>query len=245
MDRIRSLTVALFGACCLLGETSHGAEPVKPRLDRNGDELPDGALARYGTMRLHHATLVVNVAFSRDGKQLVSISDEDKAVRVWEVPSGKLLFRVPVQKDEAPLAAAFGPDGTLFVVGEAPAFSAWDLKKGRRLFAKERDDAGCAVIGSPDGKTLAVGLESGATVLLDSATGEEKAVLEAPADAGMIVQLTFTPDGSRLAVGYDDGMVRLWDVGQKSACIRCRRKRARKAFSVGPASLRMAGCWSC
>ncbi len=215
-SRRLSLTLALMGAVGILPRLDLRAEPVKPRTDLHGDLLPDGAVARYGTLRLRHATPVSHLAFSRDGKQLASVGEEDKSVRVWEIPSGKLLTRVAVRKEESPRAAAFGPDGTLFVLGSDPTCSAWDLKNGRRLFAKDLEDQGNTAAWAPDGKTLAVGLVSGKTVLLDAATGAEVARLEptAPEEQG-VTHLVFTPDGTKLAVGHADGMARLWDVGMK------------------------------
>jgi WD40 repeat protein len=215
-SRRLSLAMALLAAACVFPRNDGRTEAPKPRTDIHGDPLPDGAVARYGSLRLRHAVAVTGVAFSPDGKLLVSVADEDKSVRVWDVTAGKLVTRVAVSKDSTPETAAFGRDGTLYLVGEAPACVAWDLKKGRRVFTKEVEDIGTAAVCSPDGKTLALGLDSGKTLLLDAATGAEKAALEpAAADEDAVTHLEFTPDGTKLAVGHGDGMVRLWDVAGK------------------------------
>src|SRR4029077_3147331 len=62
----------------------------KPRLDLQGDPLPDGALARLGTVRWRHGNQVIAVAFSPDGNTLASGS-MDEAIHLSDVRTGKLL----------------------------------------------------------------------------------------------------------------------------------------------------------
>src|SRR5947209_20521665 len=71
--------------------------------DRYGDLLPDGAIARLGTVRLWHHD-ADQLAFSGDGKMLVS--GGPRSIRLWAVPNGQLLHR---WDEGGPLALA--PDG--------------------------------------------------------------------------------------------------------------------------------------
>src|SRR5262249_61542610 len=59
-------------------------------VDRQGDPLPPGALARLGTLRLRHGGQVYAVAYSPDGKILAS-GARDKVIRLWDTTTRKEL----------------------------------------------------------------------------------------------------------------------------------------------------------
>ena len=67
--------------------------PPAVALDRFGDPLPDGALARLDTGGLRHPG-ARQVIFGPDGKTLFS-TGADRVVRRWEVASGKFIGRSP------------------------------------------------------------------------------------------------------------------------------------------------------
>src|SRR5260370_11483489 len=48
------------------------APPKAARTDRYGDPLPEGAIARMGTLRFRHPTGVRSICISNDAKTLVS-----------------------------------------------------------------------------------------------------------------------------------------------------------------------------
>jgi WD40 repeat protein len=87
-------------------------EPAK--LDRLGDPLPQGALARLGTTRLRHKGSVLALAFSADSSVLATTGMDD-TVCVWQVSSGKKLLERKVQdyKLNSLDSIAISPDGKL------------------------------------------------------------------------------------------------------------------------------------
>src|SRR5690348_5400442 len=80
------------------------------------EPLPEGAVVRLGSNAFRHDHTVSALAFSADGKRLVSAS-WDKTARVWEVASGRELARFAGHKDGAS-AVAISPDGTLCASGD-------------------------------------------------------------------------------------------------------------------------------
>jgi hypothetical protein len=82
--------------CLVAGLTNlpavHGEEAKKPRTDLYGDPLPLGAVMRLGTIQLRHPRhRGIAVAFSRDGKHLISCGGYE--VRVWDAGTGRLVRR--------------------------------------------------------------------------------------------------------------------------------------------------------
>jgi WD40 repeat protein len=83
----------------------HAQDGRGQRLDRFGDPLPAGALARLGTVRFHHASCS---AYSPDG-MIVATADSDAAY-LWDAASGKLLRELPVE-ERRPAGLIFSHDG--------------------------------------------------------------------------------------------------------------------------------------
>src|SRR5262249_61515555 len=60
----------------------------EPLMDRNGDPLPEGTVARFGSSRLLHGG-VRHVEFAPDGKSLATSGGD--GARLWDVATGKEL----------------------------------------------------------------------------------------------------------------------------------------------------------
>jgi WD40 repeat protein len=197
---------------------------------RAQDTAPEGG-GPEGCVRLvrepgGHAALPWALAFTPDGKKLVSVGD-DRTVQVWDVASGERLGVIrpptgvdgqggPVQHDVG-TQLVMDPKGqrvafcvaaknavgsavkTIFVCSLATGQAQVLRHSGPRAFA-------------PDGKSLAVG-EGHDVVLVDIATDtpQLKATL-LPANAKNAVgNLAYSPDGKTLAVIASDARVFLLD----------------------------------
>src|SRR5689334_395502 len=83
------LFLALLTVPAAFGDAPKVCEPM--RLDRYGDPLPHGVVARLGTERLTLNNAIFT--FSPDGRRLAA-HDNNRQLRVWEVDSGKEVLRL-------------------------------------------------------------------------------------------------------------------------------------------------------
>jgi WD40 repeat protein len=163
------------------------AEAAQAAKDAFDDPLPDGAVARLGTVRWRHAGPTTLAAFLPGGNTVLS-AGADRTVRVWEYPSGKELRRIGPAASDNP--AGPGMARSSLLSGFSPSLSA-------------------------DSKTLAACFEGNVIRLFDVATGKEWKTFKAgPGPVGLaesVRSLALSPDGRRLALLTVDGSGRVLD----------------------------------
>jgi RNA polymerase sigma factor (sigma-70 family) len=193
--------------------TAKRMEPV--RTDRYGDPLPPGAIARMGTVRFRHGSTVTGLAFTTDGKTLISGS-YDKTVRLWDVTTGRELRRLPALQGSV-IDFCMSRDRKTFAAVDTGTLYLGDVPAGRITLPqpRSRELPTCAAL-SADGKLLAAGcwdaFGTGAITvrLWDTATGK---MLHAIAGhRSKVTRAAFAPDGKSLVTGGEDGALRVWDV---------------------------------
>jgi WD40 repeat protein len=196
------------------------AGPSGP-VDRAGDPLPPGAVARLGTTRFRHGSAIRQVAYTPDGEILTTLGD-DGVIRLWDAATGAEIRRLA----EAPVRTsgfALAPGGRTLITAsrEDCLVRVWDVASGRPV--RGISDHGVAaevVAASPDGRRLAVGGRDG-IMLADPTTGRLVRRIEGhPYGSGFLL---FTPDGRSLISGGRDaarwtgggmaieGSIRSWD----------------------------------
>jgi WD40 repeat protein len=83
-----------------------------------------------------HKGPIETVAFSADGKRLVSAANGDPGVFLWETATGRLLRRFG---DEPFLRPAFSPDGKYVAAIRRGTFHVWDAATGREVWHQGGD----------------------------------------------------------------------------------------------------------
>jgi RNA polymerase sigma factor (sigma-70 family) len=203
------------------------------RTDRHGDALPEGALARLGTVRFRLGNGISGMALAPDGKTAVSVGGNG-LLQFWEIPTGKERRRIEWERGGGGRVVAYSPDSRLVASVRDPAqLHLWEAGTGQELaqLGLPMQFIQCLAF-SPDGNTLAAGggrYSLGAQPVSDSVVGLWKwdganlqRLWEARPDHEARVQggkfqaircLAFSPDGRHLTTGgLKTGSVRIWDV---------------------------------
>jgi WD40 repeat protein len=156
-----------------------------------------------------HLLSVTALAFSPDGKRLVTCGSDDSA-RIWDVATGDCLRTLDHGADAN--CGCFSPDGTLIATGAADGnVRIWDVEEGRPPVVLDGGEVGVLAVGfSPDGKLVASGDGSGAIRIWDSSSHALKTSLDG--HRGSVSCLAFSPQSGRLASSGGDKIIRLWEV---------------------------------
>jgi WD40 repeat protein len=176
------------------------------RLDRYGDPLPPGAIARLGTVRFRHGPVTNTVAFAAGGKVLASSGSLGHCVCLWDAATGLPLHRLAFYQVSYHLAVS--PDGKTVLTDSLVLIDVATGKELRRLMPVP--NTAYRVFFSPDGKVVA-GVDSGGrleVILWEAATGDELMRLK---ETGAYTA-AFSPDGKTLASAGKDKTIRLWNV---------------------------------
>ncbi len=157
-----------------------------------------------------HALAVTSVAFSADGKLLVSAGN-DKIVSLWDVASSRLV-RTFEGHTLGILAVALSPDGHRMVSGGRDKLAQiWDLSNGQSVFIlKGHEGLITSLAYSTDGKRIASASADRTIKIWDAASGALLQTLEGHTDT--VSSVAFTPDGKRLLSGSVDLTLKLWDL---------------------------------
>jgi WD40 repeat protein len=203
------LSALVLGLCWLTHAV--GAQ-VEVRKDLHGDPLPPGAISRLGTNLLCAAADIGALAFSPDGKLLLSRSKDE--VQAWDVSTGKLLRhrRQPFHTGDV---LAFSTDGKWFATSGTlfPAVCLWSTEEmSPWAFPLGKETPTCMQF-APQGSALAVGTGRGQLYIADATTGAGLSAV-GKLSAG-VTCLAWLPDGKTLVAADQDGTVWFWDPAAK------------------------------
>jgi WD40 repeat protein/serine/threonine protein kinase len=156
-----------------------------------------------------HTNAVWAVAFSPDGKRIVSGS-QDHTLIIWDVQTGR---EVRTLKGHTDLVhgAAFSPDGKRIVSGSIDrTLKVWDAETGHNILSLNGHAGPVAGVAfSPDGKWIVSGSGDKTLKLWDAETGEELRTLKG--HTMMVPGVEFSPNNTRIVSASTDGYMKLWD----------------------------------
>jgi WD40 repeat protein len=168
----------------------------------------------------HQATIMF-VAFTRDGKYLVS-AGVDKVVRIWDLASGKTIRAIRGQDDDGPVgmiyAVALSPDERYIAVGgsldtssNAEVIRVHDFHNGEVVaLLNGHTNVVNSLAFSRDGRYIASGSSDGTVRVWD--VDARKSVFSLSGHQDAVEAVAFSPDGQRLVSGSRDKTLRLWEL---------------------------------
>jgi WD40 repeat protein len=176
-----------------------------------------------------HTNMVCSVATSRDGRRIVSGSD-DLTVRVWDAESGAELACLRGHTDKV-TSVAMSPDGRRIASGSCDkTLRVWDAESGAELAClRGHTHEVKSVKFSPDGLRIVSGSNDETVRVWDAESCAELACLRG--HTNQVTSVTTSPDGLRIVSGSWDHTLRVWDAGSGTE-LACLRGHESAVFSV-------------
>jgi WD40 repeat protein len=163
-----------------------------------------------------HSGGVTSVCWSPDGERVVSGSNNEMVVRVWDVKNGKPVQGLnPIKTGHEydwVSAVSYSPEAKLIATGGL-RIAVWDAKTGKRISKIELELAVYSLAWTSDEKKLIAG-SWGSIRIFNTATWQQIAVLDGhPGTAGRDIKcLTLFSNDRLLASTSSDKKARLWDL---------------------------------
>ena len=180
--------------------------PPRPSPEKTDGENHDASLL---TIRAHEGW-VSSIAFSRDGKRIVSGSDDGTLKVIDATTQEELLALRAIGKGIA--AVAFSPDGKRIAAGSwDKVVRIFDAGAGKELLVlRGHKESLTSIAFSHDGKRIASGSGDDSFKIWDADTGKEQLTVELEDDYD-VTCLAFSPDGKRIVTGDGEKRLIMWD----------------------------------
>jgi Tol biopolymer transport system component len=174
-----------------------------------------GATAKPVRELVETQDVMFSVAFSPDGKRLAT-AGADRAIRIYEVETGKLFFQVEDHADWI-FSVAFSPDGKrLASASRDKTCKVFDIEKKESLVTFPGHAQPVYTIAfSPDGKSVASGGEDN-RIRVWNPDADGKQVREIGGFGGTVFRLRYSPDAQTLAACSADKQVHLFKANGSS-----------------------------
>ena len=134
----------------------------------------------------------------------------DNAARVWDLVSGKELFKLQGHT-KAVMYASYSPDGKQIVTSSQDgSVNIWDAQNGNMILSiPAHQGTVFSAIFSPDGSRIVTAGNDMTAAIWDAKDGKE--LLRLKGHTGYVRFANFSPDGQRVVTAGRDGTARIWN----------------------------------
>ena len=154
-----------------------------------------------------HSDSVSSVAWSPDGRQVASSSD-DRTIKIWDPATGQC--QGTLEGHGGPVSSvAWSPDGRKVASASGDGtIKIWDPATGQcQGILEGHSDSASSVAWSPDGRQVASASDDRTIKIWDLATGQCKETL-----SDWVYSVAWSPDGRKVASASDDETIKIWDL---------------------------------
>lgn len=204
--------------------------------------LAEDMKAESALLELEHHNLVFSVAYSPDGKNIVTGSGSSRGdtrgphkrgtVRIWDTTTGNLLHSMSDHASPV-TSVSYSPNGTQIISGSwDKTIKVWEASSGNLLRTiRAHDDRVNSVTYSPNGKLILSGSLDGTIKIWDSSSGQLINTISEPKEMqtsmlmfgedgnnkivkrpNPIGSIAINPNESTVASGYLNGAIKIWDI---------------------------------
>jgi WD40 repeat protein len=152
------------------------------------------------------------VAWSPDGKKLVTAGGKDRTAKVWDAVTGEQIHTFSEHTDWV-WSVDWSPDGDRIVTSSRDGtIKVWDAHSGELIHTLSgHTDWVKMVAWSPDGTKLATASDDHTVRTWDSEAGEE--LLNLTGHTNWVWSVAWSPDGGKVVTAGEDGTVRIFNAG--------------------------------
>ncbi len=174
----------------------------------NTAKIWDGESGREILTLRGHSNTVHRVAFSPDGKRVLTGSFDETA-KVWDGENGEVIFTLRGHSGDVS-SVSFSPDGRRIATASGKTSRIWDGESGREISTLRRHSKDVySVAFSPDGERVVTGSFDKTGKVWDSKSGQ--VIFTLRGHSREVTSVAFSPDGKRVVTGSWDDMAKVWD----------------------------------